>query len=844
MLKDDDPWAEFEPVQSAAPVATPGFIPGVVAPKTPTPQTPVQAEQDAAQLEATRLRNIQLQRELDEGTAAKTAESEKKNAAFLRRALGAAQKYETEGDLSPRSLVGQKVYEWAPDELNSLPAVIGNSAARQVGDQASEEFISGVLRSDSGATIPPEEMAKQKRIYFPLPGDGPDVIQAKRESRIRAIQGLASSAGRSIDAPLKEEYDNWLESVSAAPPAAEGGVAGPVPAANAAPDDGYAGLRVDVTDDRVPWETEEEYIARSKTGAPPPPRPEDPIVSSPSLGRQAFDAVINPVAGFAEGAVALPDYAAKSVGTIAALPFELAGNDYVANALRNPLQVGQLIEEAVPVPQDWNGWSARQVARLGGGALGMPVKSTNALTEIFAGKPPPTLPGGMNALRTIPNAKDVVREGEEAGINVLTSDVRPPRTFMGKTAQSIGEKIPFVGTGGRRAKQQIQRVQAVKDVLREYGGDDVANLFDDAPSAVEGVAKDLVERRSSQLTRLKAAKDAVIDKFTGPVSTPNAIRALDEQIARLKGINDDVYSDVIGRLESFKAQISSGKTLRQIEGNRAILGDMFKDPSLAAAKNEGQKAIDAIYNPLREDMGQFIKANGARADFGRWKGANDQLSAMAGELKSGAFKNLLNNAETTPENAGKLLFSQKASDVQRLVANLSPAGRAKAQAAILQRAFDKAVSADSGLSVERFVNNLDSLSSSVGVAFKGADKERIAGLARVLDATRRASGASAMPPTGVQNVPVAGGYALGALFGQAAIPVAALGGTVARIYESAPVRSLLLELARTKPGSRQEGVLMGRVAKMVAPMLANSAANDVASPVARMAAEDNGQDGR
>jgi hypothetical protein len=57
---------------------------------------------------------------------------------------------------------------------------------------------------------------------------------------------------------------------------------------------------------------------------------------------------------------------------------------------------------------------------------------------------------------------------------------------------------------------------------------------------------------------------------------------------------------------------------------------MFADPSLAAIKGDGQKALNAIYGPLRDDMGAFIKANGKPADFSRWQSANDALSGWSG----------------------------------------------------------------------------------------------------------------------------------------------------------------------------------------------------------------------
>src|SRR5207249_4279044 len=149
-------------------------------------------------------------------------------------------------------------------------------------------------------------------------------------------------------------------------------------------------------------------------------------------------------------------------------------------------------------------------------------------------------------------------------------------------------------------------------------------------------------------------------------------------------------------------------------------------------------------------------------------------SGMIDDLKNAGLKKALNTADMTPENVSSLLFSQKPSDVRMLYAGLSPAGRAKAQAAILQRAIEKTGGLES-LSPDRFANAVSSLGKSVGVFFQGSDFARIEGLTRVLKATQRAAQSGVVPATGVQAVPYAMGAGFTSLFG---IPggIAAAGG--------------------------------------------------------------------
>ena len=94
-----------------------------------------------------------------------------------------------------RSYVGQWMQDHTPDFLNSLPAWMGNSKQRQLADQSALDFVMASLRQESGAQISESELQNQYRRYFPMPGDGPDVIAQKAKARLNAIEGLKVAAG-------------------------------------------------------------------------------------------------------------------------------------------------------------------------------------------------------------------------------------------------------------------------------------------------------------------------------------------------------------------------------------------------------------------------------------------------------------------------------------------------------------------------------------------------------------------------------------------------------------------------------------------------------------------------
>lgn len=531
---------------------------------------------------------------------------------------------------------------------------------------------------------------------------------------------------------------------------------------------------------------------RQSQRAQPAPKP----TPRPSMGNSALNSLAAVGGAMWRGASSLPDMAAD---------FGDAVTGTVANALGfNMPQQGKPFRMA-DVPDRLG--TPRPVApgvELAGQLLGgmatpipTPAKKPGISGPIRQPAPRPTVSPARRA------AREVVAAGKQAGVRVLTTDVKPPKTFVGKIAQATGERIIGTGTGGVRAAQQGERIAAVKQVLSDFG----AIGADDAADAV---AADLAKTRGAELSRLSTAKNSVIQGVQGAVPMPQTAKAIDEQIARLTGINADAFAPVIAKLNEFKAQLASGKTLDQIEGNRRLLGDLFKDPSLAAIAGDGQKALNAVYAPLRADMGNFIRAKAGDAAFAKWKGANDRLAAMAGELSDGTFKRVLSTAEATPENVARMLFSKKPSDVARLYSNLSAEGRAKAQAAVLHQAMQKAGGLDA-LSPDKFVNQIEALGRTAGVHFQAADLTRLEGLTRVLNATQRAATAAVAPPTGVQTAVAAVYGGAGATGGLPALLGVQGYGLIARAYESAPVRNALLRLGRTKAGSPQELTELNRV---------------------------------
>lgn len=80
--------------------------------------------------------------------------------------------------------------------------------------QASSNFITALLRQESGAAISKTEFDRYEREYMPQPGDGPEVLAQKNEARRVAIDGMKKGAGPGYKSPTSSALPSgWSVSV-------------------------------------------------------------------------------------------------------------------------------------------------------------------------------------------------------------------------------------------------------------------------------------------------------------------------------------------------------------------------------------------------------------------------------------------------------------------------------------------------------------------------------------------------------------------------------------------------------------------------------------------------------
>lgn len=104
--------------------------------------------------------------------------------------------------------------------LEHVP-VVGNYLMRndyQKYRQARDNFITALLRDESGAAIGTEEFKRYERELFPQPGEGPEIVAQKSEARRIAIEAMKKGAGPGYKSPVYNAPKASASSASAEDP--------------------------------------------------------------------------------------------------------------------------------------------------------------------------------------------------------------------------------------------------------------------------------------------------------------------------------------------------------------------------------------------------------------------------------------------------------------------------------------------------------------------------------------------------------------------------------------------------------------------------------------------------
>lgn len=387
-----------------------------------------------------------------------------------------------------------------------------------------------------------------------------------------------------------------------------------------------------------------------------------------------------------------------------------------------------------------------------------------------------------------PEAAEAVKFADANNAPLMTTDAVQPGTFSGRSAQALAEKIPVTGTGSLRRNQQEARSKLIQEYSESFA----------APSPDEVVQS--LQRQTSKVKQAAGKRMSEVDSAMQSVGTINptqAITAIDNEMSRLARLGGAADTQTINKLQTYRDELVKGADFSLLRDLRTqfrqdVKGDRMVWPS------QSQGAVNRVYDAMSKDINQSVSDNlGARvAD--RYRQANATYAHEAQMVNNTRLKSVLQKGELTPEVANNLLFSNKKSEVQQLYRSLDSRGRNAARASVIGKAYEK-----SGGSPEKFLNEINRLSAQTGILFKGSEKQYLNGMKKYLEQTQRASRAGAVTPTGQEllQVGIPAGVAFDVVNGGTATVAALSYGALARVYESKPIRNMMLRLANTPKGS-------------------------------------------
>lgn len=419
-----------------------------------------------------------------------------------------------------------------------------------------------------------------------------------------------------------------------------------------------------------------------------------------------------------------------------------------------------------------------------------------------------------------PEARKLINTAEGMGVTPMTSDIARPVNEMSALGKGLvqGGEGAILGTGGKRAEQYATRSKLVSNYFDRFG---------------EYNPDDIVQSLTSTLKERKDAAGAVINDVTNKmgntaVDTTNTMNALDTAIARQERLGSSANQNLLSSLKSLRDELSNPSTdldvtfdlLRQ---HRTAFRSNVQGESMVFP-DQAKAATNMVENSMTRDLRNAVGKTLGPSDAAAYLKANSDYANVYNKVLNKSIANKLNKAssEATPELINSVVYSRKPTDVKRIWSALDNKGKDAMRAAYISRISERA-----GDSPAKFLTEVNKLKSQSGgdiynTIFSGRHMKELDALHDVLRQTSRADSANVVTQTGQALAnPLrigAGVSTLGtSLAGEAGY------GLATRLYESKPVRNILLRLANTKAGTPAYERALNQAATAIRPLLATEA---------------------
>lgn len=402
-------------------------------------------------------------------------------------------------------------------------------------------------------------------------------------------------------------------------------------------------------------------------------------------------------------------------------------------------------------------------------------------------------------------ASDTLTEALSRG-SVLTTDVFPPNTFIGKAFQKVSERIPLLGTGKVRAAQQQTRRESIENIAVEFNIDPSSEF----EKKIVNSANQVFKGAQSKAARFRKESIVELNK-RGDFTPANAIDEINNQINRIKNLGAQGDDALIQTLNNIKGELAGN--FERLKNIRTTIFDDISDIGnlKSPIKSGGDAVLSKVAGALSKDLDNFAvnagQSEGAtsalKSAASKWKASNRIFKDNFAKAKETELKKALTKGKVQPEIVNSTIRGGKKSELVRMHRNLDLKGRKSVRQQILKNALEK-TGFPERINPTVFLNELNRPNNkkAINIFFKGNDLRSLNGYKKFIDITRRAQEEAASIATQQELTTV------GLIGGTAADPVttitaATVIGLGARVFESAPIRNLLIKLSNPKLPSKQ-----------------------------------------
>jgi len=401
---------------------------------------------------------------------------------------------------------------------------------------------------------------------------------------------------------------------------------------------------------------------------------------------------------------------------------------------------------------------------------------------------------------------------------VLTTDIYPPTTFVGKAFQKMTERVPLVGTGKIRYGQQLSRQEAMENLAREFDIDPSDSfekkIIESANRVFKGAQKKAAKFRTEAVEELNKL---------GDITPNNAIKEIDDQINKISDLGARGDTALLEALQNIKGELAGN--FERLKNIRTTIFDDIKDIGSIKSpiRSGGDSVLTRIAGALSKDMDDFAvtasKTKGASKELrlaaNKWKASNRIFKDNFAKGRETELKRILTKGKVTPEVVNTVIKGGKVSELNRLYKNIDLKGRKSVRQNILKNALEKSGYPER-LNPTVFLNELNRTNTkkAVNVFFAGKDKKALDGYKKFFDLTRRAQEEAASIAT-QQEATTIGLIGSTALAPKVTIAIAAGLGLSGRAFESKPIRNLLIKLSGARPGSKNAEKIMALIKPLV-----------------------------